>query len=266
MPASSPAPAQTYSIDCEISLEADERARTVSFQLTDDNGDVVWTSGPTHLKTKQVSKDGKFAGFGDVTVVFVSIIGGIAFIAFFIYMTMLILRRRRELDDFEEESEDDEITPYGAHVEQVVQQPVTTVAAAQPTAPGPMPGAPGPMPGAPGPMPASAPVAALIVEPTPEPSPADFSDEQLRASGWNDAQIQELRGVVITPTAVAFNSLDSSTIESESSPALPVFHCIVTGNELTANDAWWQCSSCDGFAIATAIEQHTNCPSCNAAR
>ena len=270
MPASSPAPAQTYTIDCDISLEADELERTVNFVLTDDQGDIVWISGPTHLKTKQVTDEGNFAGFGDVTIVFGSIIGGIAFIAFFIYMTMLIVRRRRQLDDFEEEGEDDEITPYGAQVEQVVQQPVTTVAAVaavQPSAPaGPMPGAPGPMPGAPGPMPASAPVAAPVVESTPEPSPADFTDEQLRASGWNDTQIQELRGVVVTPTAVALDSLGPAIVESETSPALPVFHCIVTGNELTANDAWWQCPSCGGFAIATAIEQYTNCPSCNAAR
>ena len=114
------------------------------------------------------------------------------------------------------------------------------------------------------------PVAAAPVVQEPEPSPADFTDEQLRASGWNDQQIAELRGTTQQPLNDAFGSLGVSeqhtahevTGDSGTQTAMPQFNCIVTGNTLTANDAWWQCPSCGGFAAATAIAGHTHCPSC----
>ena len=265
MPESSPGPAQTATIDCDISLDADERERTVIFEVTDDQGELVWGSGPVHLKTKQIDESGGFAGFGSATMLFGGIIGGIAFISFFIYMTTLILRRRRKLDEIED-LDDDEMVAYGAA------DTVAPVATAQPAAT--TPGAavvaqapPGPMPGAPGPMPSATPVQ-QVAAPVAEPSPADYTDEQLRASGWSDQQIQELRGVPTTSVTDAFDSLGSGQPqETEASGAsLPAFNCIVTGQVLTAADAWWQCSGCGGFAAATAIAQYTHCPNCNLAR
>jgi len=118
-------------------------------------------------------------------------------------------------------------------------------------------------------MPTATTVVQEVVEPTPEPSPADYTDEQLRASGWSDEQIQELRGVAAIPVTDAFDSLGTAAPDvsaEESGSSLPTFNCIVTGNVLTASDSWWQCSSCGGFAEATAISQYTNCPACNMAR
>tara|TARA_B100001029_G_scaffold45442_1_gene35895 strand:- start:139 stop:510 length:372 start_codon:yes stop_codon:yes gene_type:complete len=122
------------------------------------------------------------------------------------------------------------------------------------------------MPGAPGPMPTAAPVQ-QVASPVAEPSPADYTDEQLRASGWSDQQIQELRGVPTTSVTDAFDSLGSGQQQDAgvSGASLPAFNCIVTGQVLTAADAWWQCSGCGGFAAATAIAQYTHCPSCNLA-
>ncbi len=265
MPESSPGPAQTATIDCDISLDADERERTVIFEVTDDQGELVWESGPVHLKTKQIDESGGFAGFGSATMLFGGIIGGIAFISFFIYMTTLILRRRRKLDEIED-LDDDEMVAYGAA------DTVAPVATAQPVATTPVAAVavqapPGPMPGAPGPMPSATPVQ-QVAAPVAEPSPADYTDEQLRASGWSDQQIQELRGVPTTSVTDAFDSLGSGQLqETEASGAsLPAFNCIVTGQVLTAADAWWQCSGCGGFAAATAIAQYTHCPNCNLAR
>lgn len=263
MPESSPGPAQTATIDCDISLEADERARTVLFEVTDDQGELVWESGPVHLKTEQIEESGGFAGLGSATMLAGGIIGGIAFISFFIYMTALILRRRRKLDEIEDLDED-EIPTYGAAVETTpavaVLQPSPVVQAAAQAPPGPMPGAPGPMP-------VAAPVQ-QVVAPVAEPSPADYTDEQLRASGWNDQQILELRGVPTATVTDAFESLGASQQQdvTQSESTLPAFNCIVTGQVLTATDAWWQCSGCGGFSAASAIAQYTHCPNCNMER
>ena len=265
MPASSPGPAQTGTIECDLSLEADERARTLNFELVDDSGEAIWSSGPVHLKTKQLEEGGGFAGFDSFAIVIVGSVGVIGFIGFFVYMTTLIMRRRRALDEIEEMDEED-VAVYGTQSPAVAptqQQPVAQVPAQQ-AAPGPMPGAPGPMPGAPGPMPTAA-----VAVPVAEPSPADFTDEQLRASGWSESQIQELRGVQDTSVSDAFNSLNTGQSEETIVPAgssLPAFNCIVTGSVLTAADAWWQCSGCNGFAAATAIAPYTHCPACNLIR
>ena len=262
MPESSPGPAQTATIDCDISLEADERERTVFFEVSDDLGDLIWSSGPVHLKTKQIEESGGFAGFGSATMLVGGLIGGVAFISFFVYMVTLIARRRRKLDEIED-LDDEEITAYGAVEEApaVAQQaPVTQVAQS----------APGPMPGAPGPMPAAAPVVQAVVTATPEPTPADYTDEQLRASGWSDLQIQELRGSTTTTVDNAFDALGTASpldvTTAATGTSLPAFNCIVTGNVLTATDAWWQCVGCSGFAAAAAIAQYTHCPACNLAR
>ncbi|GIS45041.1 MAG: hypothetical protein Ct9H90mP16_21110 [Candidatus Poseidoniales archaeon] len=93
----------------------------------------------------------------------------------------------------------------------------------------------------------------IVVEtPEPTPAPEDFTDAQLMAAGWSQAQILELRG--------------SPSAHVEQSAALPTFNCIVTGQVLTANDAWWQCPSCGGFASSVAIAPYTHCPACNVQR
>ena len=116
-------------------------------------------------------------------------------------------------------------------------------------------------------MPVTAPVQ-QVVTPVAEPSPAAYTDEQLRAAGWNDQQIQELRGVPTATVTDAFESLGASQQQDaiQSGATLPAFNCIVTGQVLTATDAWWQCSGCGGFAAASAIAQYTHCPNCNLER
>jgi hypothetical protein len=256
IPASSPGPAQTATIDCDLSLEADERDRTVNFVLTDELGGIIWSSGQVHLKTVQIEESGGFAGFGSLTMLIGGIAGGIVFIAFFIYMIALIYRRRRTLDEIEDMDEG-EMNEYSSAPESTIpivvqQQPVAQMPV-QPTA-------------APGPMPSAAPVAQAVT-PTPEPSPAEYTDEQLRASGWNEKQIQELRGAPAQSVSDAFNALGGTVDHSEvPSSSLPSFNCIVTGNVLTSTDAWWQCTGCGGFAAATAITVYTHCPACNLAR
>ena len=260
MPESSPGPAQTSTIDCDISLDADNRERTVFFEVTDDLGGLIWSSGPVHLKTKQIDESGGFAGLGSATILFGGLIGGIAFISFVVYMVTIIISRRRKLDEIED-LDDDEIATYGAVAETtdtVVQIPAQTSIQSPP----------GPMPGAPGPMPTAAPVVQQPLVPVAEPSPADFTDEQLRASGWSDQQIQDLRGVPTQSVTDSFDALGvtqvAETVTSDTS--LPAFNCIVTGQVLSASDAWWQCSGCGGFAAATAIAQYTHCPTCNLVR
>ncbi|MEE2748292.1 MAG: CARDB domain-containing protein [Candidatus Thermoplasmatota archaeon] len=257
IPASHPNPPQTATIDCDISLEADERDRTVNFEIIDENGESVWVSGPVHLKTEQIEETGGFAGFGSVTWIILSVLGGIVFISFFIYMVSLISQRRRRLEAIEEMDEEDVVALGTEH---------TSVNTQQPAIQNVVQGAPGPMPGAPGPMPSAQPVVQAVVEPVAEPSPADFTDEQLRASGWSDEQIRELRGEPEIAVTDAFDSLGAQTGGGESGSSMPVFNCIVTGNVLTANDSWWQCTSCGGFAAAASIATYTHCPACNMAR
>lgn len=256
MPGSSPGPAQTATIECDFSLQADERERTVNFVLTDEMGDTIWSSGQVHLKTEQIEESGGFAGFGSLTLLMAGIAGGIVFVAFFIYMIALIYRRRRTLDEIEDMDEED-VATYGSVPESTV-----SVVAEQPVAQMPVQ----PTVAAPGPMPSATSVVQPVT-PAPEPSPADYTDDQLRASGWSDVQINELRGVPDTSVDDAFNSLEVVTEQSElSSSSLPAFNCIVTGNVLTSTDAWWQCAGCGGFAAATAIAVYTHCPACNMAR
>ena len=255
MPASSPGPAQTATIECDLSLQADERERTVNFILTDELGETIWSSGQVHLKTEKIEESGGFAGFGSMTMLLAGIVGGIVFISFVIYMIGLIYRRRRRLDEIEE-MDDEEIAAYGSASEStpttVVQQQPVAQMPVQPTA------------SAPGPMPSAAPVAQPVT-PAPEPSPSDYTDDQLRASGWSDAQIQELRGVPAASVDDACDALGGAVPTEQSQPgsSLPAFNCIVTGNVLTATDAWWQCTGCGGFAAATAIAAYTHCPACN---
>jgi hypothetical protein len=219
----------------------------------------VWQSGVTHLKTKEISQSGSFSLGDSLNLTAISAISGVLFIAFFVAMTIMIRRRRKTLDDYEEyDDEDDEESPN--EIVHTPQASTPHVASSPPI---------GSMPGAPGPMPV---VAAPVVQvPEPEPQPSDFTDEQLRASGWNEQQIAELRGTTQPPLNDAFGSLsvteqhpaqeESGIHDSQS--AIPQFNCIVTGKTLTANDAWWQCQSCGGFAAATAITGYTHCPSCN---
>ena len=257
LPASSPGPAQTGTIDCDISLQADERDRTVEFELHDDSGTKIWSSGPVHLKTVQVDESGGFAGFGSAVLLGGGLIALVAFIAFFVFMTSMILKRRRALDILESgEEEVEDVSPATMAATPIQLQPSPTVVqtplqvqASQQAAP------PGPMPGAPGPMPTASPIAqqSIVVEtPEPTPAPENFTDAQLMAAGWSQAQILELRG--------------SASAHAEQSVALPSFNCIVTGQVLTANDAWWQCPSCGGFASSVAIAPYTHCPACNAQR
>ena len=178
-------------------------------------------------------------------------------------MTTLILRRRRKLDEIED-LDDNEIPTYGTAETvapaETVQQPPPLVQASSHNPPGPMPGAPGPMP-------VAAPIQ-QVAAPVAEPSPADYTDEQLRAAGRSDQQIQELRGTPTTTVSDAFESLGTSQQQDmvQSGAALPAFNCIVTGQVLTASDAWWQCAGCGGFASAAAIAQYTHCPNCNLER
>ena len=242
IPASSPGPAQTESIECSISLEADSRDRTVSFILSDENGATVWESGPVHLKTEEIGESGGFSGFGDVAFFISGIFALLVFVVFFAFMTTLIMRRRNQLDDLEEmeDFEDEEETQQhggtsqGSATGQVVYQ----------TPPGPMP------------------KSQVTVQPTVVPeqatqqlSAADYTDAQLRSSGWSDQQIHELRGTNQTPP-VENNDVSSSS-------TLPTFTCVVSGRILTTSDSWWQCNSCGVFADAHAIFAYTHCPSCN---
>ncbi len=260
LPASSPGPAQTGTIECDISLEADERDRTLEFDLRDDSGDSIWSSGPVHLKTKQIEESGGFAGFGDVALLLGGGLIAVVFTVFFVYMTTIILSRRKELDaletDYEEDDSEAHTNQTPTTVAQVSPAPTPTFAARPPqqTAP------PGPMPGAPGPMPVSTPI---VQEPEPTSSALNFTDEQLRSAGWSDLQIQELRGSVSSPQ---HSPVSVSTQVEEVNPSLPSYNCLVTGQVLTASDAWWQCAGCGGFASAAAISPYTHCPACNVAR
>ena len=91
-----------------ISLEADERDRTLEFDLRDDSGDSIWSSGPVHLKTKQIEESGGFAGFGDVALLLGGGLIAVVFTVFFVYMTTIILSRRKELDALETDYEEDD--------------------------------------------------------------------------------------------------------------------------------------------------------------
>ena len=258
LPASNPGPAQTGSIECDISLGADVLDRTVEFELSDDSGNLIWSSGPVHLQTIQVDDSGGFAGFGSAAILAGGIIASIIFAVFFIFMTTMILKRRKELDDLEYGVDDEEETDTAPFEHSsIVQTQIPSTPVAEPvvnvqqhmqpqTAP------PGPMPGAPGPMPTAAPVLQQqpVVTTTSTPAPEDFTDAQLIAAGWSQEQIQELRG-------------NAQNQQSGSNDSLPTFNCLVTGQVLTASDAWWQCASCGGFASSVAIAQYTHCPTCN---
>jgi len=260
LPVSYPGPSYTGVIVCDIALQKDDLARTLSFELVDDRGTIIWTSGMTHLKTAddEQAKAGALSSIFSMEVL--GIVLAILFITFVIAMVSMILRRASSLenhDDDEYEYQDDE----GERPDVQTEQPAAA-------------GPPGPMPGAPGPMPVSTPVIQepvayvqpeVVVE---DQSPENFTDEQLRASGWNEEQIAELRGATAPTLTGAFDQLGSvsssaSAQEGEATSTLPTFTCIVTGQVLTADDAWWQCKGCNGFAAAVAIANHSQCPSCN---
>ncbi|MBN17404.1 MAG: hypothetical protein CMB37_04525 [Euryarchaeota archaeon] len=240
LPASSPGPAQTHSIECSISLEADDRDRTVSFIMSDESGNNIWESGPVHLKTQKLEAEGGFSGFGDAAFLIGGVLALMIFAAFFAFMTTMILRRRRQLDDLEEMEEYEEEDNQQTH-QPTVQYPATQNSHESP----------------PGPMPQSAvniPATTEQVQAPKQLAAEDYTDEQLRASGWSVEQISELRGLNQSPSVQEGVSAVQST--------LPAFTCVVSGRVLTTSDSWWQCHSCGAFADANAISAHTNCPSC----
>jgi len=299
LPASSPAPPETGTIECDVTLEPSDLARTFTFTLVDDTGEEIWVSGPVHLKTETAPPESGLSLTGSLSTNAIAAGAAVGFLLFFVAMTTLILRRRRTLDEIDEEEDDEpEIqTPGAAPVGTPVIQgppavaavpvaravpvaPIVPVQAAAPVAAVAQAAPPGPMPGAPGPMPA---VAA-------EATPAEYSDEQLVASGWSAEQIAELRGQPAPVLTNAFDSLgvaeatpvveaaaepvaeptvepvvDTSQEAVSADPGLPVFNCMVSGIALTSEIAWWQCPSCSGFAATEAIGDHTHCPQCNAA-
>ena len=248
LPASNPGPAQTGTIECDISLAADVRDRTVEL-VSDDSGNVIWASGPVHLQTIQVDDSGGFAGFGSAAILAVGVLGAIIFVAFFIFMTTMILKRRRELDELEYGVDEEESDTAAIVQSSTTEIQIQSTSVAEPVAnvqsyPQHQTAPPGPMPGAPGPMPTAAPVVQQpVVNTASAPAPEDFTDAQLIAAGWSQEQIQELRGT-------------TSIQQSESSDSLPTFNCLVTGQVLTASDAWWQCASCGGFASSVATSIH----------
>ena len=284
LPASMPAPPETGTIECDITLEPSDLARTVTLTLRDDGGETVWTSGPVHLKTEPAPAPSGLALAGSMSATALAAGGAVVFLLFFIAMLTLIVKRRRALDEIEEEEEEEETVavpgaaPVGTPIiHGAPAQPAPAVAPVAAAPPGPMPGAPGPMPTA---APAAQPVVAqqpVVHQPVAEPSPSDYTDDQLRASGWSEEQIAELRGAPAPALTGAFDSLGVAPTEpvraeapaveeAPADPGLPVFHCMVSGIQLTSEIAWWQCGSCDRFAAAESIAAHTHCPNCNAAR
>jgi uncharacterized membrane protein len=263
LPASEPGPPQTSTITCEITLQANDLARTFTFTLIDDEGERVWDSGATHMKTEPPSEDGGYAIFGSLNPVLLASAGAVVFIGFFIMMATMIVRRRRTLDEIEEDDEEEDIpvtaaAPVGTPVgTPIIHGAPATVAAPQQAATAP-----------PGPMPVAA-VAPVALEPT---TPSEFTDDQLRESGWGEEQIAELRGTPGPALTSAFDSLGVGTTEEaviEATPevagaSLPAFNCIVTGQPLTSEDPWWQCDDCSGFAAVVAIQGLSNCPRCKA--
>ena len=203
-------------IECQMTLSPSDQARTIELSMTDDQGERIWTTGPVHVRVNAVEESGSFT-LASLPVMAIAGVGGFVFILFVVAMVVLIARRSRTLARIED-GEDEEPQP--------VAEPAAGTAPWAP--PGPMPQA-----GPPGPMP-------VVEEQAAEPSPADYSDDELRASGWSDAQIAELRG----------------------EPALPTFVCMASGVTLGADQAWWQCPACQGFAATSALTGLSACPGC----
>ena len=201
--------------------------------------------GPVHLKTFQVDESGGFAGFGSAVLLGGGLIALVAFVAFFVFMTSMILKRRRALDILESgEEEVEDVSPVTMAATPMQLQPnpgrpdTCTSAGSQQAAPRSYAGRAGA--GAYCFTHCSAIDCSGNSEPT--PAPEDFTDAQLMAAGWSQAQILELRG---------------SASAHGTSAALPTFNCIVTGQVWTANDAWWQCPSCGICLIGCNCTLHT---------
>ena len=115
--------------------------------------------------------------------------------------------------------------------------------------------------------------------------PKQWSREELLASGWTNEQIvashPHLAVASTSSLTNAFNSLGGNNAplegnnasprgntapqEQKDGPALPAVNCVITGQGLTSNDQWAQCTSCGAWAEATAKAGCENCPRCRAA-
>jgi hypothetical protein len=103
--------------------------------------------------------------------------------------------------------------------------------------------------------------------------PKQWSREELLASGWTNEQIvASYPHLAVSSTSSLTNAFDSlggnsapQEQEQAEGPALPAVNCVITGQELTSNDKWAQCTSCGAWAEATAKVGCENCPRCRAA-
>ncbi len=257
---------ETQTFTCDFTIAADEQARTVYMLIIDEDGDEVWNSGPIHMKTPVQEKAGEgFGGFSFNSILgeqAIAISAAVLFLAFFLTMSVLILRRRKHLHHLEDIEEEDEHEDQGVAAAVTIARPPVAVATTTPVQQQP---AQSEHPGwiwnaaanqwvADPAFTAAQPVAqpAAVQQPVPETTSAPVVLEN--AFGALGEPEQE-------PFSGVQEDEQQQTVSNEG-PLLPSFQCMVTGVELTAEVAWWQCPSCEGFASSEAIADMTACPRC----
>ncbi|MBT7937768.1 MAG: hypothetical protein HN696_01245, partial [Euryarchaeota archaeon] len=206
-----------------------------------------WTIS-SDWQQKQVASKGLLGGVGETEY-----IAGGAGILLLVVITLLVLARKGSKEEYEYEDDyQSEDNNYSAEVlapiEQNYQMYPTAVVETIPSGP---------------PITQTIPVVQ---------EPKQWSREELLASGWTDEQIvSSYPHLAVSSTSSltnAFDSLGSNSVPQEQEqegPALPAVNCVITGQELTSNDQWSQCTSCGAWGEATAKASCEKCPRCRAA-
>jgi len=280
---------QTQTFTCDFTIASDDQARTVYLTIVDDDGEEVWNSGPIHMKTPILEETGGFSWSSVLGVQAIAISAAVLFIAFFLVMSVLILRRRKHLTELEELEEEEEGEGYTPAVTAPAMSAAVSVArppqiaATAPVVAAPAVAAPAHQQTTQSANPGwiwdassnqwvadpaySAALPTTDAQPAEQVQPQSGLENAFGALGEPEAEQGADSSVQASaePEAQAGDQTvgyEQHVAPTNGGPLLPSFQCMVTGVELTAEVAWWQCSSCGGFAASHAIEDMTACPRC----
>ena len=255
-----PPPSHTSTFDkviCKATQGDSDEGGEIQITVSVENNEITSWTISSDWQQKQVASNGLLGGVGETEY-----IAGGAGILLLVVITLLVLSRKGSKEEEEYEDEENyqgEEDNYSAKVLAPIEQnyqayPTAAVVETIPSGP---------------PITQIIPV---VQEPVVQ-EPKQWSREELLASGWTNEQIvASYPHLAVSSTSSLINAFDSlggnsapQEQEQADGPALPAVNCVITGQELTSNDQWAQCTSCGAWAEATAKVGCEYCPRCRAA-
>jgi len=160
MPSSNDPIGRRAAWDCELTAPTEEESAPLIFTIINDD-EIFWTSKPDlYVQSPPEPEGGIFLGFGSSELQLPYLVGavGLLFLIFVFGMMVVINKKRRSYDEYDDDEEDETPLAQQTPAPQIQQTQIQV----QP---------------------------AIAVQ----PQPSSFTDEQFRAAGWSNEKIEEFR-------------------------------------------------------------------------